>query len=123
MATYWYRNPPNFFKPSELNELIVLSIFHDIFYFQDFVRHDEVLLELFEPYIHSEIVKEVIGSHLDLLPDEIDTEKDTQIEKFKKEWTQMDWYLTDTTFENKADHILPLKFFYKHIGEFLTNKL
>ena len=122
MATYWYRNPPDFINSSELTELIVLSIFHDIFYFIDFVRHDEVLLELFEPYIKSEIVKEVIGSHLDYLPEEFDTENDTKIEKFKKEWTKMDWYLTDTTFENKEDHILPLKFFYKHIGEFLTNK-
>ena len=128
MATYWYRHPPQFLTPRELTELIVLSIFHDIFYYQDFVRHDEMTLELFKPYIQSDMIKEVIGTHIDFIPNENEEEnsKIKPIDKLKQDWTKMDWYLTSTTLERKSKenehlHILPLEFFYKHIGDFLTN--
>jgi hypothetical protein len=130
MATYWYRHPPQFLTPRELNELIVLSIFHDIFYYEDFVRHDEMTLELFKPYIQSEMIKEIIGTHIDFTPNESEEEhinvNITSKQKLIEEWTKMDWYLTSTTLERKTKenenlHILPLEFFYKHIGDFLTN--
>jgi len=130
MATYWYRHPPAFLTPRELTELIVLSIFHDIFYYEDFVRHDEMVLELFKPYIQSDMIKEIIGTHIDFTPNENEDENEpqniTSKEKLKQEWTKMDWYLTSTTLEHKTkkhEHkdILPFKFFYKHIGDFLTN--
>jgi hypothetical protein len=130
MATYWYRHPPTFLTPRELTELIVLSIFHDIFYYEDFVRHDEMILELFKPYIQSDMIKEIIGTHIDFIPNEDESEFQNVIITSKKklieEWTKMDWYLTSTTLERKNKHnehlhILPLEFFYKHIGDFLTN--
>lgn len=128
MATYWYRHPPKFLTPRELTELIVLSIFHDIFYYEDFVRHDEIILELFKPYIQSDMIKEIIGTHIDFIPNEYEhvNINITSKEKLIEEWTKMDWYLTSTTLERKNKHnehlhILPLEFFYKHIGDFLTN--
>jgi len=130
MATYWHRHPPAFLKPRELTELVVLSIFHDIFYYEDFVRHDDMILELFKPYIQSEMIKEIIGTHLDFVPEKTEENPDgiesSPLEKLKKEWTKMDWYLTSTTLERKTKdnenlHILPLEFFYKYIGDFLTH--
>ena len=56
MANYWFNNPPLFINSSELDELIVLSLFHDIFYFDDFINHDVRILKLFNPYIKSKII-------------------------------------------------------------------
>ena len=119
MATYWYYNPPIFLKPYEINELIVLSIFHDIFYFENFQNHDKMVLKLFTPYIQSELIREIIGTHLDFISNKNYNFNDTPSVKFKKKWSMLDEYFTDTIYENDKIHILPLEFFYKHIGDFI----
>jgi hypothetical protein len=126
MASHWFRYPPSFLSPSEIDELIVLSLFHDIFYFDDFINHDKRILQLFQSYVHSDKVKKVVGEHLDLLPDNnINLVSKTPLEVLQYEWTQMDWYLTLTTpllktDENKDSIFLPIKSFYDHIGRFMT---
>jgi hypothetical protein len=128
MASHWFRYPPSFLSPSEIDELIVLSLFHDIFYFDDFINHDKRILQLFQSYVHSDKVKKVVGEHLDLLPDNnINLVSKTPLEVLQYEWTQMDWYLTLTTpllktDENKDSIFLPIKSFYDHIGRFMETK-
>jgi len=126
MASHWFRYPPSFLSSSEIDELIVLSLFHDIFYFDDFINHDKRILQLFQSYVHSDKIKKVVGEHLDLLPDNnINLVSKTPLEVLQYEWTQMDWYLTLTTpllktDENKDSIFLPIKSFYDHIGRFMT---
>lgn len=128
MASHWFRYPPSFLSPSEIDELIVLSLFHDIFYFDDFINHDKRILQLFQSYVHSDKVKKVVGEHLDLLPDNnINLVSKTPLEVLQYEWTQMDWYLTLTTpllktDENKDSIFLPIKSFYDHIGRLMETK-
>jgi hypothetical protein len=127
MASHWFRYPPSFLSTSEIQELIVLSLFHDIFYYDDFTNHDKHVLELFKFYINSDNVKKVVGEHIDLLPfDQVpDFVSKSPLESLQHEWTQMDWYLTLTTpllktYENKNSIFLPIKTFYDHIGRFMT---
>lgn len=127
MASHWFRYPPAFLSPSEVQELIVLSLFHDIFYYDDFTNHDKHILELFKSYIHSDNIKKVVGEHLDLLPfgQVPNFVSKAPLEALQYEWTQMDWYLTLTTpllktDENKDSIFLPIKSFYDHIGKFMT---
>jgi len=46
MANYWLYNPPPSLNKTELNELIVLSLFHDLYYYDDFINHDIRILNL-----------------------------------------------------------------------------
>ena len=136
MANHWINNPPSFLTKSELNELIVLSLFHDIFYFDDFINHDTRILELFNPYIKSKIIKLIVGTHVDLIPNtNTHTNEKNPIEILIDEWTQMDWYYTSNIksnnksnnksnksnkSNNKVNKILPLNYFYDHIGYLMS---
>ena len=46
MANYWLYNPPSSLTKTELNELIVLSLFHDLYYYDDFINHHIRILNL-----------------------------------------------------------------------------
>ena len=118
ICNYWINNPPNFLTKSELNELIVLSLFHDIFYFDDFINHDVRILKLFNPYIKSKIIKFIVGEHIDLI--HTNTNKKNNIEKLIDEWKQIDSYYTSN---NKVNKILPLNYFYDHIGSFMCKSI
>jgi hypothetical protein len=139
MASYWLLNPPKFLTNDELNELIVLSLFHDIFYYDDFINHDIRILELFEPYIKSDIIKKVVGKHIDLVPSNsnctyiTDTTPTTttnnnnnyknKLDELICEWTQMDWYFslkTQVDTDKIKYRILPLNTFYSNIGYLMT---
>jgi hypothetical protein len=117
MATHWLRHPPQFFTIRELEELVVLSLFHDVYYFDDFVHHDSRILDDLNEYLlvtegntHSRAA-ELINSHLKISEDREEVQSllfcgnrtpsrvdpvDAQLEALKQEWVQVDWYLTTT---------------------------
>jgi hypothetical protein len=123
MANYWLYNPPISLNKNELDELIVLSLFHDLYYYDDFINHDIRILNLFEPYIKSDIIKKIIGTHVDLVPFDISTNnfnqlgKSDQFNKLTYEWTQIDWYYSLSIKNNMK---LSIKDFYHHIGNLMT---
>jgi hypothetical protein len=125
MANYWLYNPPPSLNRTELNELIVLSLFHDLYYYDDFINHDIRILNLFEPYIKSDLIKKIIGNHVDLVPFNISTnfnqfkqsDQLDQLDQLTYEWTQMDWYFSLSIKNNMK---LSIKDFYHHIGNLMT---
>jgi len=131
MATHWVRHPPKFFSGGELEELVVLALFHDVYYYDDFPNHDTRTLDLFRPWLKYDTPQQVVGHHLDLAPtpNKIKAMQfDTPLEALQNEWVQMDWYLTMINMKQKGsvkhrigDGItLPLEFFHHYLGRFLT---
>ena len=148
MATHWLRHPPECFSLRELEELVVLSLFHDIYYFDDFVHHDTRVLDDFGAYLVSEVGRnsrpaQLINSHLKLAEDlekvatlqfggsnPGDRCEFAQMDALQQEWIQIDWYLSTTAgdkFGQQLHHgrsegvvALPLAFFHHHIGRFFT---
>jgi len=51
MATHWLRHPPAFFSVRELEELIVLTLFHDVWYYDDFCHHGKKTVDLLTPWV------------------------------------------------------------------------
>lgn len=133
MATHWLRHPPSFMTALELEELVVLTLFHDVYYYDDFPHHDARTLELFDKYLRFPIPKQIVGDHLTYSPvahDQlISFSFDSDIETLQQEWVQMDWYLTMVNLKQKADVskrqgdgvTLPLEFFHHALGRFLTH--
>jgi hypothetical protein len=64
MATHWIRHPPKFFTGGELEELVVLAVFHDVYYYDDFPNHDTRTLDLFRPWLTFELPQQIVGHHL-----------------------------------------------------------
>jgi len=117
MATHWLRHPPQFFTMRELEELVVLSLFHDVYYYDDFVHHDSRILKDLGAYLlvtegnaHSRAAA-LINSHLKISEEREEVESlffcgnktpsradpvDAQLEALKQEWVQVDWYLSTT---------------------------
>ncbi len=96
MASHWLRHPPVFLTVPELEELIVLSLFHDVFYFSDFATHDEKILELLGDYLISPrgLPRAVIANHLSLRPIQAKVDSmafASEQEALEQEWVQMDW--------------------------------
>lgn len=131
MATHWIRHPPKFFTGGELEELVVLALFHDVYYYDDFPNHDTRTLDLFRPWLAFELPQQIVGHHLDLAPDPGKIKSmnfSTPLEALQNEWVQMDWYLTMINMKQKGtvknrvgDGItLPLEFFHHYLGRFLT---
>lgn len=130
MASHWLRHPPHFLTVAELEELVVLSLFHDVFYFSSFATHDEKVLELLGDYLVTErgLPRAVIANHLQLRPiqEKVDRmEFASEREALEQEWVQMDWYLSLTTpgqhqDEHRGQVILPLDFFHHHLGRFFS---
>jgi len=125
MATYWYNKSPKSISKSELDELIMMSLFHDIYYYEDFINHDIHILDLFKSYIHSDNIKKIIGMHFDLVP--VDSQKHifkSSIEELTNKWIELDWYYTlkKPMFpSSKEDEYLPIETFYHIIGRVITN--
>jgi hypothetical protein len=129
VATHWLRNPIEMFEVLELEEFIALSIFHDIYYYDDFTHHDTRPVEDMKPFLRFTRPAEVIGGHLNHRPDAKALKSmkfSSEMEALKQEWVQMDWFLTmvsmrpkEDAVENnrpKDDVVLPLEFFYHIIG-------
>lgn len=54
----------------ELEELVVLTLFHDVYYYDDFPHHDSRTLDLFKPYLRHTIPAQVeLAPTSYLLPD------------------------------------------------------
>ena len=69
IATHWLRNPPEMFSVLELEEFVVLSLFHDVYYYDDFTYHDIRPIEDMKPFLRFTRPAEVVGGHLALRPD------------------------------------------------------
>lgn len=92
MATHWVRHPPACFTIKELEELVVLSLFHDVYYYDDFVHHGSRALELLKPWVTSDTVAELIGDHIHLECDDEAVQSlqfATPLDALKQEWVQM----------------------------------
>jgi len=131
MAMHWLRNPPEFLSVPELEELIVLALFHDVYYYDDFTHHGALAVQMLEPFLLHEIPKAVVGGHLHLKPDKKALETmnfASPLEALKQEWVQMDWYLTLVNVKHEATRtkrigdgvVAPLEFFHHHLGHFFT---
>jgi hypothetical protein len=123
LANFVYKEDPQFLSKSELDELIVMSLFHDVYYYEDFINHDIHILELFKQYIHSDNIKKIIGVHFDLVP--VNESKyifKSDIDKLTNKWMHMDWYLSlkKPMFPSNNDN-LPIETFYHNIGRVMTN--
>ena len=126
MANHWLNNPPAFLTKSELNELIVISLFHDLFYYDYFAIHDKKIMNLIGSYIKSNLVRNIVGTHIDLFPNPIDCyNMSDPIQVLTYEWTQMDWYYSSNIKINQVDtnqlntnKTLNLNDFISHIGTF-----
>jgi hypothetical protein len=124
MATYWYNESPKSITSSELDELIIMSLFHDIYYYEDFINHDMHILDLFKSYIYSDNIKKIIGMHFDLVP--VNNPKyifKSDIEELTNKWIELDWYYTlkKPMFPtSKKDEYLPIETFYDIIGRVMT---
>merc|ERR1712057_80363 len=57
MAMHWLRNPPDFLSVAELQELVVLALFHDVYYYDDFTNHDIAVVRDLEPFLLHEVPK------------------------------------------------------------------
>jgi len=134
MATHFIRHPPKFLTCGELEELIVLALFHDVYYYDDFPNHDTRTLDLFRPWLEYEIPQRVVGNHLDHSADvqKIKSKNfDSPLDALQQEWVQMDWYLTMINMKQKGvvknrvgDGItLPIEFFHHYLGRFLTKDI
>jgi len=125
MATYWYNESPKSITSLELDELIIMSLFHDIYYYEDFINHDIRIIDLFKSYIHSDNIKRIIGIHFDLVPiDNPEYVFNSPIEKLTNKWTELDWYYTlkKPMFPtSKENEYLPIETFYHIIGRVMTN--
>lgn len=96
LATHWVRHPPSFFTIKELEELVVMSLFHDVYYYDDFVHHGARALALLKPWVTSNTVAELIGDHIHLECDEEAVQNlqfATPLDALKQEWVQMGKYL------------------------------
>lgn len=126
MATYWYNESPKSITSSELDELIMMSLFHDIYYYEDFINHDIRIIDLFRSYLHSDNIKRIIGMHFDLVPlDNPEYIFNSPIEELTNKWTELDWYYTlkKPMFPtSKNDEYLPIETFYHIIGRVMTNQ-
>ena len=92
MATHWVRHPPSCFTIKELEELVVMSLFHDVYYYDDFVHHGSRALELLRPWVTSHTVAGLIGGHIHLECDEDAVQTlqfATPLDALKQEWVQM----------------------------------
>jgi hypothetical protein len=131
MAMHWLRNPPDFLNVGELEELVVLALFHDVYYYDDFTRHGILPVEQLEPFLLHEVPKSVVGGHLHRKPikEALKTGRfASPVEALEQEWVQMDWYLTLVNVKHEATRakrvgdgvIAPLEFFHYHLGHFFT---
>lgn len=94
MATHWLRHPPACMTVLELDEFIVLSLFHDVFYYEDFANHDTRILDLFGRFLRFKQPRKIVAGHLDLKPDAAKLKSrnfDSEFDALKQEWVQMDW--------------------------------
>lgn len=127
LATHWLRNPPEHFETLELEEFIVLSLFHDVYYYDDFTHHDIRPVEQLQPFLRYKRPIEVVGGHLSLKPEPkklSGMQFDSPQDALKQEWVQLDWFLTMVSNKKNFrklkpaldDVTLPLEFFYHIIG-------
>lgn len=133
VATHWLRNPPELFEVLELEEFIVLSLFHDVYYYDDFPNHDIRSIEALKPFLRYERPVALVGGHLQLGYDEekVKTGKfDGPLDALRQEWVQMDWFLTMVAMKypdkkvaanRPVDSIvLPLDFFHHILGRVMS---
>jgi hypothetical protein len=103
-----------------------MSLFHDIYYYEDFINHDIRIIDLFKSYIHSDNIKRIIGMHFDLVP--INNPEyifNSPIEELTNKWTELDWYHTlkkPMYPTSKENEYLPIEAFYHIIGRVMTNQ-
>jgi len=129
MATHFLRHPPSFMNVRELDELVTLALFHDVYYYDDYLHHDARVLDIFGKYLKTDYAKQVIGDHLNITPDREAVRKGqfkSNLDMLKQEWVQMDWYLTMVNLQKESpkpglNTVLPLEFFHHMLGRVLTN--
>lgn len=133
MATHFLRHPPKFMTVGELEEVVVLALFHDIYYYDDYANHGEKSVEFLKDYLVYDVPYRVIGGHLNnaLDKNKIRTmDFESPEDAFRQEWVMQDWYLSLINMKHKGQIksragdgvILPLDFFHHHIGRLLTKQ-
>lgn len=82
------------------------ALCHVSYYYDDYLHHDERVLEIFEPYLEGTVAQEVVGGHLKLSPDRdmiMNRTWKNQTEVLKQEWVQMDWSVPNVFAGNMPD--------------------